>query len=180
MHPGCGELLYCLICSHGRVHSSCCAVIVTSFGPLTKVGRLQVTVVIQSPLARKPTGLDVRARMRRSYRPCTDCRIKTLSIACEPEPVRKSSFKQVNISLICSGLVPQSQAITEASGFPETHLKGINTTPCIVTHTPPAPHGNYHHACVPWCLVMTLPHKVYVVPQHQPGEACPSYQTMLL
>ena len=35
-----------------------------------------------------------------------------------------------------------------------------------------------HHAYVPWRLVMTLPHEVYVVAQHQPGEACPSYQTM--
>ena len=25
---------------------------------------------------------------------------------------------------------------------------------------------------------MTLPHKVYVVARHQPGEACPSFHTM--
>ena len=30
--------------------------------------------------------------------------------------------------------------------------------PCIVIPLPLAHHGHYHHACVPWCLVMTLPH----------------------
>ena len=54
-----------------------------------------------------------------------DCRIKTLSVACETCSVRKSSYKQVSISHIRSGLVPQSQAITTTSQSPETHLKGI-------------------------------------------------------
>ena len=94
------------------------------------------------------------------------------------ESVRKSNYKQASISHICCGLVPQSQAITTTSKSPETHLKGIK---------PNAMHCHTYatctlmpllHACVPWRLVMTLPHKVYVVAPHQPGEPCPSYQTM--
>ena len=94
------------------------------------------------------------------------------------ETLRKSSYKQASISLISSGLVPQSQAITATSQSPETHLNGINLK-AMHCHTyatcTPMP---LHHVCVPWRLVMTLPHKVYVGAPHKTCEARPSYQTM--
>ena len=118
-------------------------------------------VVIQSPVARKPTGSDVRARRRQSYTPCTDCRVKALSIACEPESVRKSRYKQVTIARICSGLVPQSQAITATSKSLETHLIRIkpNAMHCH-THATGTPWPLLH-ACVPWCMVTTILYRTH-------------------
>ena len=80
----------------------------------------RVSVIIQSSLAGKPTGSDVRTCRRRSYRArlqyALDRRIKKKLIACEPEDKQKmSSDEQASISLICSGLVPQSQASTTPS-----------------------------------------------------------------
>ena len=34
------------MCSHVRVHTDCCAVVVTSSLPATRVGRLRVTVLV--------------------------------------------------------------------------------------------------------------------------------------
>ena len=75
-------------------------------------------------------------------------------IACETLTARESSYKQVSISHICSGLVPQSQAITTTSQSPETHLKGIkpNVIHCHTYAT--CTLMPLHHACVPWRLVM--------------------------
>ena len=76
-------------------------------------------------------------------------------IACETLTISKSSYNQASISHICSGLVPQSQAITTTSQSQETHLKGIK---------PKSMHCHTYatrtlmpllHACVPWRLVMT-------------------------
>ena len=72
------------------------------------------------------------------------------------DSIRKSTYKQASISLICSGLVPQSQAITTTSQSPETHLKG-NKPIAMHCHTyaicTPMP---LHHACAPWRLGMTV------------------------
>ena len=57
--------------------------------------------------------------------------------------VRKSNYKQASISLICSSLVPQSQAITATSKPPEMHLKGIKSN---------AMHCHTHATCTPMPL----------------------------
>ena len=44
LHTGCGVLVQYLICSHGRVRSSCCAVVVTLSWPLTSAESLRVNV----------------------------------------------------------------------------------------------------------------------------------------
>ena len=70
--------------------------------------------------------------------------------------VRKSSYKQASISLICHGLVPQSHANTATSKSPETHLKRVQPNAMHShTHTTSTPWPLYH-ACVPWYLVMKV------------------------
>ena len=45
LHAGCVMLVECLVCSHGRVQSGCCAVVVTSSLPVMGMGRLRVTTI---------------------------------------------------------------------------------------------------------------------------------------
>ena len=110
-------------------------------------------IVIQSPLARKPTRSDVCTCRRRSDIPCQGGQyaltvVSRHWIACELKTVRKSSYKQVSISLICHGLVPQSQAITATRKSPETHLKGIKPNAMhFHTHATSTPYHYTMHAC---------------------------------
>ena len=60
MYAGCDGLVECLICSHGHVQSSCCAVVITWSLPLTngtnvteraeRTERLRVAVLVRCGL----------------------------------------------------------------------------------------------------------------------------------
>ena len=112
-------------------------------------------VIIQSPQARKP--LD-RMRVHAGDGQTYLVRVDSMSylsyqdtiLHVRLESVRKSSYNQASISHICSGPVPQSQAITTTSQSPETHLQGIR--PHALSHL--CHLHPMHHACVPWRLVM--------------------------
>ena len=58
-HTRCGVLVSCLICTHGHVHSRCCAVVFTSSWPLMSVGRLRVTVLVRCVLCVHREGVPV-------------------------------------------------------------------------------------------------------------------------
>ena len=97
-------------------------------------------------------GSDVRACRRRSDIPCQGGHyvltvVSRYCTACETLTVRKSSYKQASISHICSGLVPQSQAITTTSHSPEKHLKGIR---------PHVMHCHTYATCTP-CTMHACP-----------------------
>ena len=112
-------------------------------------------VIIQSPQAHKP--LD-RMRVHAGDGQTYLVRVDSMSylsyqdtiLHVRLESVRKSSYNQASISHICSGPVPQSQAITTTSQSPETHLQGIR--PHALSHL--CHLHPMHHACVPWRLVM--------------------------
>ena len=50
LHAGCGVLVDCLMCSHGRVQSGCCADVVALSLPVTGVEHLRVTVLVRCVL----------------------------------------------------------------------------------------------------------------------------------
>ena len=58
-HEDCGVLVAYLTCSHVRVQSGCCVVVVTFSLPVTSVGRLRVTVVEGSALCMASEGVPV-------------------------------------------------------------------------------------------------------------------------
>ena len=47
LHAGCGVLVEGLMCSHMRMQSGCCAVVVTSLWLLKIVGRLRVIALVR-------------------------------------------------------------------------------------------------------------------------------------
>ena len=128
-------------------------------------------------------GPDVRACRRRSDIPCQGGQyvptvVSRHCIACETLTVRKSSYNQASISHICSGLVPQSQAITTTSQSPETLLKG-NNPHVMHCHT----YATWHPHATPPCMralapgydsAMHVDYHIIVCRAHTPSMLCTS------